>query len=176
MATALTVTGHTLAENLKEVVDYPEQQQIVRPCRIPSSGIAISSCCTATSRPRVPSAKITGKEGLSFTGRARVFDGEEAATEAILSDKVRVGDVVVIRHEGPRGGPGMREMLSPTSRHCGAGVGQSGRIDHRWTFLRRQSRLRRRTYCTGSRGGRPDSAASQRRSRHHRCRAPAYRC
>jgi dihydroxy-acid dehydratase len=68
-------------------------------------------------------AKITGKEGLSFTGRARVFDGEESATAAILGDKVRAGDVVVIRNEGPRGGPGMREMLSPTGAIVGRGLG-----------------------------------------------------
>ena len=64
-------------------------------------------------------AKITGKEGLAFTGRARVFDGEERATAAILAGRVKAGDVVVIRHEGPRGGPGMREMLSPTGASMG---------------------------------------------------------
>lgn len=68
-------------------------------------------------------AKITGKEGLRFTGRARVFDGEERATAAILSGKVRAGDVVVIRYEGPKGGPGMREMLSPTGAITGRGLG-----------------------------------------------------
>ena len=65
-------------------------------------------------------AKITGKEGERFEGRARVFEGEERATQAILAGRVRAGDVVVIRNEGPRGGPGMREMLSPTERHHGA--------------------------------------------------------
>jgi dihydroxy-acid dehydratase len=70
-------------------------------------------------------AKITGKEGLSFTGTARVFDGEEKATAAILAGKVRAGDVVVIRYEGPRGGPGMREMLSPTGAIMGRGLGDS---------------------------------------------------
>jgi dihydroxy-acid dehydratase len=68
-------------------------------------------------------AKITGKEGLSFTGRARVFDGEERATAAILQGRVRAGDVVIIRYEGPRGGPGMREMLSPTGAIVGRGLG-----------------------------------------------------
>jgi dihydroxy-acid dehydratase len=67
-------------------------------------------------------AKITGKEGLSFSGRARVFEGEEAATAAILAGKVRAGDVVVIRYEGPKGGPGMREMLSPTGAIVGRGL------------------------------------------------------
>ncbi len=68
-------------------------------------------------------AKITGKEGLSFDGRARVFDGEERATAAILEGRVRAGDVVVIRYEGPKGGPGMREMLSPTAAIVGRGLG-----------------------------------------------------
>jgi dihydroxy-acid dehydratase len=68
-------------------------------------------------------AKLTGKEGERFEGRARVFDGEERATQAILAGKVRAGDVVVIRNEGPRGGPGMREMLSPTGAIMGAGLG-----------------------------------------------------
>jgi dihydroxy-acid dehydratase len=68
-------------------------------------------------------AKITGKEGLKFQGRARVYDGEEAATQAILAGAVRAGDVVVIRYEGPKGGPGMREMLSPTGAIMGRGLG-----------------------------------------------------
>ena len=68
-------------------------------------------------------AKITGKEGLRFEGRARVFDGEERATAAILAGRVKAGDVVVIRYEGPRGGPGMREMLSPTGAIMGRGLG-----------------------------------------------------
>jgi dihydroxy-acid dehydratase len=68
-------------------------------------------------------AKITGKEGLKFSGRARVFDGEERATAAILAGRVKAGDVVVIRQEGPRGGPGMREMLSPTGAIMGLGLG-----------------------------------------------------
>jgi dihydroxy-acid dehydratase len=68
-------------------------------------------------------AKITGKEGLKFSGPARIYDGEEAATAAILADKVRAGDVIVIRYEGPKGGPGMREMLSPTGALTGRGLG-----------------------------------------------------
>ena len=67
-------------------------------------------------------AKITGKEGLTFSGRARIFEGEESATQAILGGLVRAGDVVVIRNEGPKGGPGMREMLSPTSAIAGRGL------------------------------------------------------
>jgi dihydroxy-acid dehydratase len=72
--------------------------------------------------PQGAVAKISGKEGLSFKGRARVFEGEEAATAAILAGRVRAGDVVVIRNEGPKGGPGMREMLSPTGAIVGRGL------------------------------------------------------
>lgn len=119
----LTVTGKTLAENLKNVAPYPEGQQIVRPLDEPlkkESHLVILYGNLATEGAV---AKITGKEGLRFAGRARVFDSEEAAQDGILSDKVKGGDVVVIRYEGPKGGPGMREMLSPTSAITGKGLG-----------------------------------------------------
>jgi dihydroxy-acid dehydratase len=119
----LTVTGKTLAENLKDVAPYPEGQQIVRPLDEPlkkESHLVILYGNLATEGAV---AKITGKEGLRFAGRARVFDSEEAAQDGILSDKVKAGDVVVIRYEGPKGGPGMREMLSPTSAITGKGLG-----------------------------------------------------
>jgi len=121
----LTVTGRTLAENLAEVGDYPPGQQIIRPLAEPIKPESHLVVLYGNIAPEGAVAKITGKEGLSFSGRARVFDGEEAATAAILSDRVRAGDVVVIRHEGPRGGPGMREMLSPTSAIVGRGLGSS---------------------------------------------------
>jgi dihydroxy-acid dehydratase len=119
----LTVTGKTLAENLRDVAPYPEGQQIVRPLNEPlkkESHLVILYGNLATDGAV---AKITGKEGLRFAGRARVFDSEEAAQKGILSDKVKRGDVVVIRYEGPKGGPGMREMLSPTSAIMGKGLG-----------------------------------------------------
>ena len=119
----LTVTGKTLAENLRDVAPYPEGQQIVRPLDEPlkkESHLVILYGNLATDGAV---AKITGKEGLRFAGRARVFDSEEAAQKGILSDKVKRGDVVVIRYEGPKGGPGMREMLSPTSAIMGKGLG-----------------------------------------------------
>ena len=111
-------------------------------------------------------AKITGKEGLVFQGRARVFDGEERATAAILDGTVRAGDVVVIRYEGPKGGPGMREMLSPTGALMGRGLGDKCRLDHRWAFLGRQSRLRGWTYRSGGGRGWSHRPASQRGPRH----------
>ena len=91
-------------------------------CRIRSNPTATSSCCTATSRPEGAVAKITGHEGLHFSGIARTFHGEEAGMQAIMDGTVRKGDVVVIRYEGPKGGPGMREMLSPTSAIGGRGL------------------------------------------------------
>jgi dihydroxy-acid dehydratase len=119
----LTVTGRTVAENLRAVSDYPAGQDIIRPFSSPIKKESHLVVLYGNVAPEGAVAKITGKEGLAFCGRARVFDGEEAATAAILGDKVRAGDVVVIRYEGPRGGPGMREMLSPTGAIVGRGLG-----------------------------------------------------
>jgi dihydroxy-acid dehydratase len=118
----LTVTGRTLADNLASVGDYPPAQEIVRPLSNPLKKNSHLVVLYGNLAPEGAVAKISGKEGQSFTGRARVFDGEEAATAAILAGKVRAGDVVVIRYEGPRGGPGMREMLSPTGAIVGRGL------------------------------------------------------
>jgi dihydroxy-acid dehydratase len=119
----LTVTGRSLAQNLADVGDYPAAQDMVRsltdPIKKESHLVVLYGNCA----PEGAVAKITGKEGLRFTGRARVYDGEEAATAAILAGRVKAGDVVVIRYEGPRGGPGMREMLSPTGAIMGRGLG-----------------------------------------------------
>lgn len=119
----LTVSGRTLAEDLADVADYPEGQDIVRPFASPIKPDSHLVVLYGNLAPEGAVAKITGKEGLSFTGRARVFEGEEASLQAILDGKVKPGDVVVIRNEGPRGGPGMREMLSPTSAIMGRGLG-----------------------------------------------------
>jgi len=119
----LTVTGLSLAQNLKGIDDYPPDQRIIRPLSAPIKPDSHLVVLYGNVAPGGAVAKITGKEGISFTGRARVYEGEEAATAAILGDKVRAGDVVVIRHEGPKGGPGMREMLSPTSAITGRGLG-----------------------------------------------------
>jgi dihydroxy-acid dehydratase len=119
----LTVTGRTLAENLRDVADYPEGQDIIRPLSQPIKKDSHLVIMSGSLAPEGAVAKITGKEGLRFSGTARVFDGEERATAAILAGKVKAGDVVVIRYEGPRGGPGMREMLSPTGAIVGRGLG-----------------------------------------------------
>jgi dihydroxy-acid dehydratase len=119
----LTVTGKNLAENLRGVGDYPPGQDIVRPFQEPVKKDSHLVVLHGSLAPEGAVAKITGKEGLTFTGPARVFDGEERATAAILDGTVKAGDVVVIRYEGPRGGPGMREMLSPTGAIMGRGLG-----------------------------------------------------
>jgi dihydroxy-acid dehydratase len=119
----LTVTGRTLAENLEDAADYPSGQQVIRGFDEPIKPDSHLVVLRGNVAPEGAVAKITGKEGLSFTGRARVYDGEERATAAILAGKVKAGDVVVIRYEGPRGGPGMREMLSPTGAIMGLGLG-----------------------------------------------------
>jgi dihydroxy-acid dehydratase len=120
----LTVTGATMAENLRNVAEYPEGQEIVRAMNDPIKKDSHLVILYGNLAPEGAVAKITGKEGLSFRGEARVFDSEEAASKGILSGKVKAGDVVVIRYEGPRGGPGMREMLSPTSAIMGKGLGR----------------------------------------------------
>ncbi|MFO1265427.1 MAG: dihydroxy-acid dehydratase [Rubrivivax sp.] len=119
----MTVTGRTLAENLAGVADYPPSQDIVRPLADPIKKDSHLVVLYGNLAAEGAVAKITGKEGLKFNGPARVFDGEDKATAAILAGRVKAGDVVVIRHEGPRGGPGMREMLSPTSAIMGLGLG-----------------------------------------------------
>jgi dihydroxy-acid dehydratase len=119
----MTVTGASLAENLTDVVPYAAGQQIIRPLRHPIKKDSHLVVLYGNLAPEGAVAKITGKEGMCFTGKARVFDSEEAALEGILGGKVKAGDVVVIRYEGPKGGPGMREMLSPTGAIVGKGLG-----------------------------------------------------
>jgi dihydroxy-acid dehydratase len=120
----LTVTGQTMAQNLHAVADYPAAQDLVRDISNPIKKDSHLVVLYGNVAPEGAVAKITGKEGLRFSGRARIYNSEEAATSAILGDKVRPGDVIVIRYEGPKGGPGMREMLSPTSALTGRGLGQ----------------------------------------------------
>ncbi len=124
----LTVTGRTLAEDLAETGLYLAGQDIVRPLSDPLKKDSHLVVLYGNVAPEGAVAKITGKEGLTFRGRARVFDGEERATRAILDGAVKPGDVVVIRYEGPKGGPGMREMLSPTGALMGRGLGASAAL------------------------------------------------
>lgn len=119
----LTVTGKTLAENLADVAPYPADQDIIRPFDRPIKKDSHLVILKGNLAPEGAVAKITGKEGLRFTGKARVFHSEEEAQQEILNGSVVKGDVIVIRYEGPKGGPGMREMLSPTSAVIGKGLG-----------------------------------------------------
>lgn len=120
----LTVTGKTLAENLAGVADYPDGQDIVRGFDNPIKPDGHLVIMYGNLAPGGAVAKITGKEGLRFEGSARVYHSEEDALQAILDGAVGKGDVVVIRYEGPKGGPGMREMLSPTGAIMGKGLGE----------------------------------------------------
>ena len=120
----LTVTGKTLAENLAAVASYPADQEIIRPLDNPIKADSHLVVLYGNLATEGAVAKITGHEGLRFTGAARCFQGEEAAMQAILGGAVGKGDVVVVRYEGPKGGPGMREMLSPTSAIIGRGLGE----------------------------------------------------
>ncbi len=120
----MTVTGKTLAENLKRVKPYPKGQDIVRSLDDPIKKDSHLVILHGNLAPAGSVAKISGKEGLRFSGRAIVFENEQAALAAILDGTVKKGHVIVIRHEGPVGGPGMREMLSPTSAVMGKGLGK----------------------------------------------------
>jgi dihydroxy-acid dehydratase len=119
----LTVSGQTVAQNLREVAAYPAGQDIVREFDKPIKKSSHLVVLYGNLAPEGSVAKISGKEGLWFEGQARVFDSEEATLQAILDGTVVTGDVVVVRYEGPKGGPGMREMLSPTSAIMGKGLG-----------------------------------------------------
>ena len=120
----LTVTGKTLAENLENVPELTEGQDIIRPVKEPIKPTGHIRILKGNLAEGGSVAKITGKEGLLFKGPARVFDGEYAANDGIRNGEVQKGEVVVIRYEGPKGGPGMPEMLKPTAAIMGAGLGK----------------------------------------------------
>jgi dihydroxy-acid dehydratase len=120
----LTVTGKTMAENLADAPSYPPGQDVVRSFDNPVKKESHLVILYGNLAPTGAVAKISGKEGLRFSGRALVFESEEAALKAILDGTVKKGHVVVVRYEGPQGGPGMREMLSPTAAIMGKGLGK----------------------------------------------------
>jgi dihydroxy-acid dehydratase len=120
----ITVTGKTLAENLKDVEPYDKAQQIIMSLDNPIKEDSHLRILRGNLAAEGAVAKITGKEGLTFKGRAKTFACEEDALQAILNDQISEGDVIVIRYEGPKGGPGMREMLAPTSAVMGKGLGE----------------------------------------------------
>ena len=120
----MTVTGKTLKENLKRAKSYPKNQEIIRPVSNPIKKDSHLVILYGNLAPTGAVAKISGKEGTHFSGKAIVFENEQDALKAILDGRVKKGHVIVIRHEGPVGGPGMREMLSPTSAVMGKGLGK----------------------------------------------------
>jgi len=123
---ALTVTGRTVGETLREVPAEPRvDQEVIRPWSRPLYRQGHLAILRGNLAPEGAVAKITGVKSPRITGPARVFESEESCLEAILAGRIRPGDVVVIRYEGPKGGPGMREMLAPTSALIGAGLGDS---------------------------------------------------
>ena len=119
----MTVTGKTLEENLSDSTNYPEGQEIIKDFNSPIKKDSHLRILYGNLAPEGAVAKISGKEGLTFDGKARVFDSEETAMEGILKGQINEGDVLIIRYEGPKGGPGMREMLGPTSAIMGKGLG-----------------------------------------------------
>ncbi len=118
----ITVTGRTLAENLANAPDLKAGQQVIRSFDDPVSPLGHIRILRGNLAPEGAVAKITGKEGDSFSGPARVFDSEEDMLHALEQNRIAAGDVIVIRYEGPRGGPGMPEMLTPTSALAGTGL------------------------------------------------------
>jgi dihydroxy-acid dehydratase len=119
----LTVTGKTLSENLADVPELKIGQKIIKTIENPIKKTGHIRILKGNLAPKGAVAKITGKEGLQFTGKAIVFESEQTANEGIKNSEVQKGDVVVIRYEGPRGGPGMPEMLKPTAAIIGIGLG-----------------------------------------------------
>ena len=161
----LTVTGKTMAQNLAKVKPYRKGQKIIQPLNKPIKKDSHLRILYGNLSPEGGVAKITGKEGLSFTGTARPYDSEEKAMKAILGGRIRKGDVIVIRYEGPKGGPGMREMLGPTGAIMGAGLGDDV-VDHGRPFLRRHTRFCRWAHHAGSLLGRSIGTGEKRRLDH----------
>jgi dihydroxy-acid dehydratase len=120
----LTVTGKTMAENLVDLPGLPPEQKIIRSFANPIKETGHLQILRGNLSPEGAVAKITGKEGLKFSGPANVFDSEEDMVTALEQKRINKGEVVIIRYEGPKGGPGMPEMLTPTSAIMGAGLGK----------------------------------------------------
>jgi dihydroxy-acid dehydratase len=120
----MTITGKTIAENLKNVPSLTPNQEVIKPLENPIKQTGHIRIMYGNLASEGSVAKITGKEGLIYKGKAKVFEGEYEANDGIKNGLVKKGDVVVIRYEGPKGGPGMPEMLKPTAAIMGAGLGK----------------------------------------------------
>ncbi len=171
---ALTITGETVAEVLADVPDEPRaDQDVIRPFDRPLYAQGHLAILRGNLAAEGAVAKISGVKHPQITGPARVFDSEEKCLEAILGGAIKPGDVVVIRYEGPKGGPGMREMLAPTSAIIGAGLGDAVAPHHGRSFFGRHVRDGGRARRAGGGGRRDDSARRGRRLDHHRRRGAA---
>jgi dihydroxy-acid dehydratase len=165
----LTVSGKTLAENVADVPGLTEGQQVIRPWEEPIKETGHIQILRGSLAPEGAVAKITGKEGLAFSGSAAVFDSEEELLRALEEGRIEPGMVVVIRYEGPKGGPGMPEMLTPTSAIVGAGLGEQVALLTDGRFSGGSHGFRSRD--AGGAGGRPHRPRRERRPHHDRRQA-----
>ena len=165
----MTVTGKTIAENLETVSELDAGQQIIMPLDNPIKATSHIQILKGNLAPQGSVAKITGKEGEVFTGSARVFDGEEDMLRALEQGQIKKGDVIVIRYEGPTGGPGMPEMLTPTSAVMGAGLGSDVALITDGRFSGGSHGFIVGHIVPGSSGGRPDCVGGRWRSDYDRC-------
>ncbi len=159
----LTVSGHTLAEDLADVAPYPDGQDVIRPLDDPLKKDSHLVVLYGNLAPSGAVAKISGKEGERFRGRARVFSAEQQALQCILDGDIAAGDVIVIRYDRAQGRTRHAGDVEPHRGHHGQGAGRLGGADHRRPLLRRQSRLRGRSRGAGSRRGRTHCTSRGRR-------------
>ena len=171
----VTVTGKTLAENLETLPPLASGQAVIRAVDDPIKPTGHLQVMRGNLAPGGAVAKLTGREGDRFEGPARVFESEEEMLAALQRTEIQAGDVVVIRYEGPKGGPGMPEMLTPTSAIVGAGLGRRCGAPHGWAVLGRLARLHHRAHRPGGTGRRPDCPGAERRPDPHRCDFPFHR-
>ena len=165
----MTITGKTVAENLADVPDAPRaDQDVILPIDKPMYEEGHLAILKGNLSPEGCVAKITGLKNPVITGPARVFDDEQSALAAIMAGQIKAGDVMVLRYLGPKGGPGMPEMLAPTGALIGQGLGESVGLDHRRALLRRHLGHGGRPRGARSRRGRQHRAGARGRFDHHR--------
>ena len=171
----LTVTGKTVAENLADLAPPAPDGAVVHPLSDPLHAVGGIAVLKGSLAPKGAVVKVAGIDHLQFEGRARVFDGEDAAMAAVLGEQIEAGDIVVIRYEGPKGGPGMREMLAITGAMKGVGRGGDAALDHRRPLLRRHARLLHRPRRAGGGRRRAHRLRGGGRPHPHRRRRPHHR-
>ncbi len=171
----LTVTGKTMAENLEELAPPAIDDDVIRSLDRPIHKTGGLTILKGSLAPEGAVVKTAGFDDSVFTGTARVFDGERAAMDALEAGQITAGDVVVIRYEGPKGGPGMREMLAITGRDQGRRARQGRPPDHRRPLLRRHHGALRRPHRPRGGRRRPDRVPARRRPDHPRRAQPVAR-